>query len=190
MVFPAESFMGMKAYKNVNAMPRASVVFSYRLFSGEDDLLAFLESSEDFDPRREVAILRQDAEAWNLRSGANEPKATAFPPKATIVAERPDRVEIEIEPAVPVGAFLVLSDTYHPGWRALVDGVEKEILRVNYAFRGITLPVGAKHVVFFYDPLVSDAVLPLPTILLASLGGAMCLRHFLIKKHQPIDKLK
>jgi len=181
LAFPTEYFKGVKAYKNVNVMPRASVVFSYRLFSGEDDLLAFLESSEDFDPRREVAILRQDAEAWNLRSGANEPKATAFPPKATIVAERPDRVEIEIEPAVPVGAFLVLSDTYHPGWRALVDGVEKEILRVNYAFRGITLPVGAKHVVFFYDPLVSDAVLPLPTILLASLGGAMCLRHFLIK---------
>src|SRR4030067_16258 len=34
--FPAESFKGMKAYKNVNAMSRASVVFSYHLFSDED----------------------------------------------------------------------------------------------------------------------------------------------------------
>jgi hypothetical protein len=182
MAFPTESFKGMKAYQNVNAMPRASVVFSYRLFSDEEDLVTFLESSEDFDPRRELAILRQDAEAWNLRSGEKEPKAAAFPPKATIVAERPDRIEIEIEPAVPVGAFLVLSDTYHPGWRALVDGVEKEVLRVNYAFRGIRLPEGARHVVFFYDPLVPDVVLPLPTILLASLGGAMCLRHFLKRR--------
>ena len=188
LAFPIESFKGTKAYKNVNAVSRASVVFSYRLFSDEKDLLAFLESSEDFNPRRELALLRQDAKAWNLRSGANEPKATAFPPKATIVAERPDRIEIELEPAVPVEAFLVLSDTYHPGWRALVDGVEKDILRVNYAFRGITLPEGAKQVVFFYDPLVPDAVLPLPTFLLAGLGVVVCLRNYLIKKHKSIDK--
>lgn len=174
--FPIESFKGMKTYKNPGAMSRASVVFSYRLFHDEGDLVAFLESSEDFDPRRDLAILRQDAEAWNLRSDANAPKATTIPPKATIVAERPDRIEIELEPAAPMDAFLVLSDTYYPGWRALVDDVEKEVLRVNYAFRGIQLPVGTKHVVFSFNPLVPDAALPLPTLLLAAIGGAMCLR--------------
>jgi len=184
VAFPTESFKGMKAYKNPGAMSRASVVFSYRLFSDEGALVDFLESSEDFEPRRSLAILKQDAEAWNSQSDADELKATAILPKATIVAERPDRIEIELEPAPPKEAYLVLSDTYYPGWRALVDGVEKKILRANYAFRGIQLPEGAKHVVFFFDPLVPDAALPLPTFLLAALGVAMCFRHFLISKRK------
>ena len=188
--FPTASFKGMKAYENPRAMSRASVVFSRRIFPGEGDLIAFLESS-DFDPRRDVAILRQDAEAWDLRSDVNKLKTATIPHEATIVVDRPDRIEIELKPVPSMGgAYLVFSDTYYPGWRALVDGVETKVLRANYAFRGIKLPEGAKHVVFFYDPLVPDAVLPLPTILLASLGGVMCLRHFLIKKHDEGMTLK
>jgi uncharacterized membrane protein YfhO len=113
------------------------------------------------------------------------PKGTTIPPEATIVVDSTERIEIELKPAAPRGAFLVLSETYYPGWRALVDGVEKKVLRTNYAFRGIRLPEGAKHVVFFFDPLVPDAALLLPTFLFAALGGAMLLRHFLIAKRKP-----
>lgn len=180
--FPTESFKGVKAYKNPDAISRASVVYSYRLFSDEKDLVAFLESSEDFDPRRDLVILRQDAEAWNLLSDSKETYTTIDSPKATIVAERPDRVEIELETAAPREAFLVLSDTYYPGWKALVDGVKKEVLRVNYAFRGIKLPAGSKKVVFFFDPLVPDAALPLPTFLLSMLGVSIFLYNCLITR--------
>lgn len=183
---PTGPLKGMKAYENRDAMPRANVVFSCRLFSNEGALVDFLESSKDFDPRRDLAVLKQDAEAWGLPSDANGPKATAVPLKATIVAERPDRLEIDLDRAAPAGAFLVLSDTYYPGWRVLVDGVEKKVLRVDYAFRGVRLPEGAKHVVFFYAPLVPDAALPLPTIFLAGLGGTMYLRHRWIKKRKTV----
>lgn len=177
----AASLKGMKAYENPKAMSRASVVYSYRLFEDEVALVDFLESSKDFDSRRVMAILRKDAKSWNLLSDANEPNITTIPPKATIVAERPDRLEIELELAAPKEAFLVLSDTYYPGWKAVVDGVQKEVLRANYAFRGIKLPKGTKQVVFFFDPLVPDAVLPLPTFLLSAVGVAMLLRHCLIR---------
>ncbi len=183
-VYPTESIKSMKTYENRGAVPRASVVFFYRLFPNESALVDFLESSKDFDPRMNLAILRQDAEAWDLRSDRNKTKAAAIPLKATIVAERPDRIEIDLERAAPAGAYLVLSDTYYPGWRAVADGLEREVLRVNYAFRGIKLPEGAKHVVFFFDPLVPDAALPLPTVLLAALGGATCLHYCLIKKRR------
>jgi hypothetical protein len=184
LAFPTESFKGMKAYKNTGALPRASVVFSSRLFPNESDLVAFLESSNDFEPRQCLAILKQDAEAWNSQYDADHLKTAAIPPKASIVAERPDRIEIELEQAAPMRAFLVLSDTYYPGWRALVDGVEKKVVRANYAFRGIQLPQGAKHVVFYFDPLVPDAALPLPTLFLATIGVAMCLRNCLFKKRK------
>jgi hypothetical protein len=182
--FPKESFMGAEAYRNPSALERARIVPSYRLFSNEQDLVSYLGSSKEFDPRRELAILRQDAEAWNLHSDTGGQKANALQPKATIVAERPDRIEIELGQAVTKAAFLVLSDTYYPGWKALVDGVEKKILRVNYAFRGIQLPAGAKHVVFSFDPLVPDAALPLPTVILGAICAGLYFRHFLIMRRR------
>ena len=181
--FPAEPIGKNKPHENLGAMSRASVVFSYRVFSDEGALVAFLES-KDFDPRRELAILSKDAEVSGLPSDSNKPGATNIPSEATIVLERPDRIEIELEPPAPPGAFLVLSDTHYPGWRALADGAEEKVLRVNYAFRGIKLPEGAKRVVFFFDPLVPDAALILPTFLLAALGGAMLLRRFLIARRR------
>ena len=50
------------------------------------------------------------------------------------------------------GGILVLSDTYYPGWRAFVDGVERPILRANHVFRAVVVPTGAREVVFSYEP--------------------------------------
>ena len=47
---------------------------------------------------------------------------------------------------------MVLSDTYYPGWRAFVDGVERPILRANHVFRAVVVPAGAQEVVFSYEP--------------------------------------
>jgi len=51
------------------------------------------------------------------------------------------------------GGLLVLADAYYPGWEALVDGVEAEVLPVNGAFRGVVVPEGAREVVFRYVPV-------------------------------------
>ena len=48
--------------------------------------------------------------------------------------------------------LLFLSDTYYPGWRAFVDGVEAKIYRTNYTFRGVLVPRGEHTVHFVYDP--------------------------------------
>ena len=50
-------------------------------------------------------------------------------------------------------AFLVLSDTYYPGWIARIDGIQVPIYRTNYAFRGILVPQGKHDVTFVYSPL-------------------------------------
>lgn len=63
------------------------------------------------------------------------------------------RVQIQTRAETP--AFLVLSDTYYPGWQARVDGKHARIYRTNYAFRGVMVPQGIHTVVFEYMP---DAV--------------------------------
>ena len=49
--------------------------------------------------------------------------------------------------------YLVLTDTYYPGWQATVDGTPVEILPANHAFRAVPLDSGEHRVVFEYDPL-------------------------------------
>ena len=47
--------------------------------------------------------------------------------------------------------FLLLADTFYPGWRAQVDGVATPIYRANISVRGIQLPKGRHEVRFTYD---------------------------------------
>jgi uncharacterized membrane protein YfhO len=59
--------------------------------------------------------------------------------------------EVQAEVNLPTPTVLVLSDVWHPSWRASVDGVSTYVGRVNEAFRGIVLPAGKHQVRFYYD---------------------------------------
>jgi uncharacterized membrane protein YfhO len=49
--------------------------------------------------------------------------------------------------------FLFLSDQDYPGWHATVNGNDVPILRANYAFRAVRVPMGESTVVFHYRPM-------------------------------------
>ena len=48
--------------------------------------------------------------------------------------------------------LLVLTDTYAPGWHAMVDGKEVPILRTDFTFRGVPISAGNHHVIMYYWP--------------------------------------
>ncbi|MCS7280326.1 MAG: YfhO family protein [Desulfobacterota bacterium] len=50
-------------------------------------------------------------------------------------------------------AYLYLSDTFYPGWKAYVNGKQVRILRANVAFRAVPIPKGDSLVEFVYKPL-------------------------------------
>jgi hypothetical protein len=69
---------------------------------------------------------------------------------ARIVQEFPERVVVATDSATP--AYLVLADTFDPGWSVTVDGRPQPIRPAYVAFRAVYLPAGAHTVDFRYRP--------------------------------------
>ena len=78
------------------------------------------------------------------------PAVAAGPRSAVIEANHHTRVNIRTNS--DTSAVLVLSDSWHPNWRARIDGVETPVGMVNMAFRGVVVPPGMHRVEFRYRP--------------------------------------
>jgi uncharacterized membrane protein YfhO len=101
------------------------------------------------------------------------PEGTA--PGSVLSAERePERLRIEAEAAGP--AYLVVCDSYAPGWRAEIDGRPVPIYRTDYLVRGVAFPPGRHVLEMRYDPpearlgLALAAAGMLGTVALGALG--------------------
>jgi uncharacterized membrane protein YfhO len=87
-----------------------------------------------------------------------------------IVAYDPECVKLEVD-AGSVG-YLVLTDTYYPGWEAEVDGQTVPIYRANLTSRAIALDAGHHQVVFNYRPhtFYTGTAISLLTLLATIIG--------------------
>jgi len=139
---------GPSIHRNDTALPEAYVVSRARIIEDAEARLALL-LDPSFDPRTEVLLSAPPATAADLPPATALASPTQRAP--SVRREGPDRVVIRVDMA-QVG-YLVLADTYYPGWRALVDGQETEILAANHAFRAVALAAGEHTVVFEYAPL-------------------------------------
>jgi hypothetical protein len=72
------------------------------------------------------------------------------PGRATLTAERPGRLEIDVE--CPAPQLLVAAESYHRGWRATIDGRPREVYRVNGDFLGCLVEPGKHRVVLDFQP--------------------------------------
>jgi len=79
----------------------------------------------------------------------NEP-ASSQRPEVKILSYTPNRVEMSVR--TPVAGFLVLTDSYYPGWRAEVNGKPVKIYRTDDIFRGILVPAGTSTILFTFLP--------------------------------------
>lgn len=50
-------------------------------------------------------------------------------------------------------SWLVLRDTFFPGWTCRINGAPVKIIRADYLFRAVRVPAGEHHVEFTYRPM-------------------------------------
>jgi len=139
LVFDGE----VKIYENNDVLPRAFFVSDHMIAEDGDEALALL-GAEGFDPTSVVILEKAPA------SLAGTTEASAHEPRVEVVEYTPNRVVIDS--FTPGDGFLVLSDLYYVGWKAVVDGVETEVYKADYAFRAVQLEAGEHRVEFLFDP--------------------------------------
>jgi len=139
-----EASTPVRVYRLAEALPRAYVV-PRATFWSDDKALADRLLTPEFDPRREVAVLGPSLGPDVAADVEGDGRADILQNTAT---------EVKIAAESRNGGYLVLSDTWYPGWIAEVDGRAVEILRANVTQRAIVLPPGKHEVRFHFSSRV------------------------------------
>jgi hypothetical protein len=138
---------GVWIYENPNVAARAFMVHHVQQ-TAEDALLPTLHAP-DFNWYHSavmVASLPPDQQAQLLD------KPVRSPSNVTITHYQAQQVAIQVE--TPTAGLLVLSDSYYPGWNALLDHEEVPIYQVDHAFRGVFVPPGVHEITFQFQPQI------------------------------------
>ena len=135
-------------YKVTKALPRAFLV--PRVVIAPDADAAFkMFVDESFDAHK-AAIVIADSPQPTIPPPTADSSLETLEGTAVIVSDRLNEVQIEVD--TPRPGILILNDSWDPGWKAKVDGLDQTLLRVNYGFRGVPVTQGKHKVTFLYRP--------------------------------------
>jgi hypothetical protein len=157
---------GLDVWQNVDAFPLAYVVHR-AIVAADEPAAARAVSSPTWRPSR-VAIVEP------LPSGAAPTPDVPAPQPGEVLPE-PATVQelvrlgpssLDVEVTLASAGVLVVAEPWYPGWSARVDGRPAQLLRVDYALRGVTLPPGRHVVEMVLDcpPLRHGATITLLTL--------------------------
>jgi hypothetical protein len=127
-------------FRNEGAGPRAFLVHRARVAADEAEAQRLVLEG-NFSLRDEVVLLEGPA-----LQGAPVPGD-----EVAIETYRPERVRVRVH--TEAEGYLVLADSFYPGWEARLDGREAELLRANVVLRAVRVPPGDHLVEFTYSPL-------------------------------------
>jgi hypothetical protein len=150
-------------FRNRTALPRAMLAPGAEVMS-RDAILSRLKAP-DFDPRRTVL----------LENG--EPLAGTGAAGQIIAFRQINGNETVVEARTVAPSYLLEAEAWYPGWKALVDGAERPILRADYTFRAVRLDPGQHTVRFVFQPRSFTIGLGITALTLAAILLALLVRR-------------
>ena len=128
-------------YEDTFAYPRATIYYSSEILQSDS---AVLEKLMDENDMHNTVLFAKGTDTPLLRDSSNKWES------ASILKSEDNSVEVAANPTHD--SYLVLSDTYYPGWECFVDGHQSPILCGNHAMRAVFLRAGSHRVVFRFEP--------------------------------------
>lgn len=142
-------------HENAAALPRAYFVNRGEERKSDSAILAEMQD-RGFNPRE--LVLLEDP----LRHGFPRPDGAAeragglassrpiFRPAENIVDAKATQLEVSYD--APDSGYMVITDSFYPGWQAYLDGQRVPIYRANYLFQAVRTTAGPHHLVLKYEP--------------------------------------
>ncbi|MBM4055425.1 MAG: YfhO family protein [Planctomycetes bacterium] len=131
-------------FENTRALPRAFIVHKVKELHGRDAIFKEL-AGDEFQPK-EYIIVEEPVPPAGISNYQN----TQNEPVPEILEYTPNSVTIRA--SLLEDGYLVLGDTYYPGWNAYVDGKQSKLYKTNYVIRSVFLKKGDHVVKFVYEP--------------------------------------
>ncbi|MCS6993953.1 MAG: YfhO family protein [Anaerolineales bacterium] len=123
-------------YENRNALPRARFVERVIPVNGWGDVFYYLWLAPEFDPSTTALAEGLPSEWTGLSLGE-------------ILEETYENETVTLRIRTNSQAFLVLADTWYPGWKAFIDGQETPIYKTYGTLRGISIGAPGEHRIEF-----------------------------------------
>ncbi len=126
--------------ENRDVLPRALLVHQAEIW--DDQNIWKRLKDPGFRPERTVLLASGQPLSQDEPSQATD--------SVTITEYRPERVAVAVATDRP--GYLLLTDSWYPGWQAWMDGEPVPISRADYIFRAVGVPPGKHTVVFEFRP--------------------------------------
>ncbi len=126
-------------YKNNNSVPRIRLISDYQTYDNPQDFIKKL-NQPNFDINKTVLL--------------EKPINKQFKPiaQSDIKIIMDQNQVLKIQSNNDQDAILLVADSYYPGWKALIDNQETNIIVANINQRAIILPKGNHTIEFKYHP--------------------------------------
>jgi len=134
---------GLRIYRNNHALARARFVPHVEVVTEPLALLQRMATGDD-DLTRVAFVEAPPSDGF-----VGDP-TTASSGDVRFVVDDPEHVAIDVD--APTRGFLLLADSFYPGWQATVNGSAVPVMRANYMFRAVEVPAGLARVEFRFAP--------------------------------------
>ncbi|MFT5193072.1 MAG: hypothetical protein ACI9EW_000456 [Cellvibrionaceae bacterium] len=136
-----------RVYARPTTLPYARLVSQYEVIADAKQQLKRLHAA-DFDPASVVLLEAEPACAdSSFNKEQQEPVGTIV-----IVEQRGGYFAAEVTNAEPV--LLIVSETFFPGWQALVDGDHRPVEQAYTALQAVCIPAGEHLIELRFRPVV------------------------------------
>jgi len=125
-------------WENLNILPRAFIAHRAEVMNAD----AAFKRLQEPGFRSGETVLLSSGSALDAMDGNRSQD------RVEITHYLPERVNISV--TTDRAGYLVLSDSFYPGWNAFVDGTATPIERADYLFRAVPVSAGAHVVTFEY----------------------------------------